>query len=64
MKKYIYVGNGMGVPGLPHEISDDEAAKLGVLGILKDAIENGNYAPAPDDSAGKGKTKKGVSNGQ
>jgi len=43
MKNYLYVGNGMGVPGLPHEVSEDEAAELGVLHILNDAIENGSY---------------------
>lgn len=43
MKNYKYVGNGMGVPGLPHEVSDDAAAELGVLHILNDAIENGSY---------------------
>ena len=43
MKNYKYVGNGMGVPGLPHLVSDDEAAELGVLHILREAIENGSY---------------------
>ena len=43
MKKYTYLGNGMGVPGLPHLVSDDEAAELGVLHILREAIENGSY---------------------
>ena len=47
MKEYKYVGNGMGVPGLPHEVSDDEAAGLGVLHILREAIENGSYVEAP-----------------
>jgi hypothetical protein len=77
MKKYSYVGNGMGVPGLPHEVSDDEAAEMGVLHILNAAIENGNYELTPTPSVlrtsppnaestnlgEKGKTKKGVSNG-
>ena len=40
---YKYVGDGMGVPGLPHEISDDEAAALGVSEILDAAIKNGSY---------------------
>lgn len=43
MAKYRYVGGGAGVPGLPHEVSDVEAAELGVENILKDAIENGSY---------------------
>jgi hypothetical protein len=47
MKKYFYAGNGMGVPGLPHLVSDDEAAELGVLHILREAIENGSYVETP-----------------
>ena len=47
MKEYKYVGNGMGVPGLPHLVSDDEAAELGVLHILREAIENGSYVETP-----------------
>lgn len=76
MKNYKYVGNGMGVPGLPHEVSDDEAAELGVLHILNDAIKNGSYVEAPSvlrtsppnaesTNLGEksGKAKKGVNNG-
>lgn len=71
-KFYKYVGDGMGVAGLPHEVSDDEAAELGVSEILKEAIANGSYAPlspkvtSPQISAGaeyleggKQKIKKG-----
>lgn len=47
MKNYKYVGNGMGVPGLPHLVSDDEAAELGVLHILNEAVENGSYVETP-----------------
>jgi hypothetical protein len=54
MKKYLYVGNGMGVPGLPHEVSDDEAAELGVLHILREAIENGSYVEAPSATPSAG----------
>ncbi len=79
MENYKYVGNGMGVPGLPHEVSEDEAVELGVLHILNDAIKNGSYVEAPSatPSAGQlpanaestnlgeksGKAKKGVNNG-
>lgn len=72
MKEYKYVGNGMGVPGLPHEVSDDEAAELGVLNILREAIENGSYVevtppPAPPQMGERhlerGAKKKGVNNG-
>jgi len=41
--KYKFVGEGMGVPGLPHEISDEEAIEMGVVELLQAAIENGNY---------------------
>lgn len=43
--KYVYVGNDAGVPGLPHEISDEEAARLGISDLLMSAIENGSYRP-------------------
>ena len=40
---YKYVGDGAGVPGLPHEISDEEAEALGVTELLMAALENGSY---------------------
>ncbi len=43
MKIYKYVGDGLGVPGLPHQITEDEAKQLGISEILKDAIAAGNY---------------------
>ncbi len=43
---YKYVGDGAGVPGLPYEITDAEAARTGVKELLSAAILNGNYAPA------------------
>lgn len=43
MKKYIFVGQGEGVPGLPHEVTDEQAKALGVEEILTDALANGNY---------------------
>ena len=72
MKKFEYVGNGMGVPGLPHLVSDDEAAELGVLHILNEAVKNGSYVevtppPAPpqmgERNLGRGAKNKGVNNG-
>lgn len=55
---YKFIGEGDGVPGLPHEVSETEAAQLGVTGLLKDAIGNGVYVEksssgAPKRSAGK-----------
>jgi hypothetical protein len=43
MAQYKYVGDGMGVPGLPHEISDEAADALGVAELLVAAVENGSY---------------------
>lgn len=43
MAEYKYVGDGMGVPGLPHLISDQEAERLGVSALLAEAIKNGSY---------------------
>lgn len=40
---YTYVGDGMGVPGLPHVITEAEAEALGVSALLQEAIANGNY---------------------
>lgn len=57
--KYRYVGDGLGVPGLPHEISDEEAEALGVAPVLNEAVLNGSYVeitiPAPK---GKPEQKK------
>jgi len=43
MKTYKYIGDGAGVPGLPHEITDEAAKALGVTEILDGAIKNGSY---------------------
>ncbi len=49
--KYQYVGDGAGIIGLPHEISDEEAEQLGVGELLRAAIENGSYAPVDSDQS-------------
>lgn len=49
--KYKFVGEGMGIPGLPHEITDEEAERLGVTELLAAAIANGSYAPAEEKPA-------------
>lgn len=57
--RYKFVGDGAGVPGLPHEITDDEAEALGVTELLKAAVENGNYQPADEPKpAARVKAKK------
>ncbi len=53
MNKYEFVGQGEGVAGLPHVVTEAEAKKLGVLEILKEAVKNGNYREV------KSKTKEG-----
>jgi hypothetical protein len=44
---YKYIGDGAGVPGLPHEISDEEAQAQGLSDLLMAAIANGSYVEAP-----------------
>jgi len=41
--KYKFVGNGRGIPGLPHEVSDEDVKVLGMEEVLKAALKNGNY---------------------
>ena len=43
MKKYRFTGQGLGVPGLPHEISEEQAKAEGMQKLLQAAIENGLY---------------------
>lgn len=63
-KIYIYVGNGLGVPGLPHEISESEAKRLGLKEILMAAVKNGNYKPKTEITKAKPvKTASGGDNG-
>lgn len=53
MSKYKYIGDGAGITGLPHEVTEEEAAALGASEILKAAIENGSYVksnPSPNPS--------------
>ena len=42
-KTYIFVGEGLGVPGLPHEIGQDEAERRGLTAQLDEAVEAGVY---------------------
>ena len=43
MAKYKYTGDGAGIPGLPHEITDEQAKKLGVKDTLAAAVVAGSY---------------------
>lgn len=43
-KIYIFdTTRGDGVPGLPHQITEAEAKRLGVEVLLRDAVANGTY---------------------
>ena len=42
-RQFRFVGDGAGVPGLPHVISEDQARSDGVLELLEAAIQAGNY---------------------
>lgn len=66
MRTYVFdETKGAGVPGLPHVITDEEAAALGVSELLKAAIHNGSYveqtptlAPLQMSTNGVAGTKK------
>jgi hypothetical protein len=57
-KHYIFCGEGAGVPGLPHEINDQEADERGLRDLLQAAIEAGNYTEA-DSKASRKSSKDG-----
>ena len=66
MRTFIYVGAGDGVPGLPREITDEQAKADGLTILLNQAIDAGVYVesskantPAAIESESK-KSKKGV----
>lgn len=42
-KSYRFVGDGLGIPGLPHEVTAEEAKVLGVEDILAAAVARGVY---------------------
>lgn len=41
--KYHYIGDGAGVIGLPHEITDEDAERDGLTDLLAAALDNGSY---------------------
>ena len=73
--KYHYVGDGAGVVGLPHEITDEEAKRDGQTALLAAALDNGSYvavetvSPSPSTaerkarSSAQGNERKDVNNG-
>lgn len=40
---WVYCGDGLGIPGLPHRLSRAEAEELKVLDAFDDAISAGVY---------------------
>ena len=58
-KRYRYVGAGLGVPGLPHELSGDEADELGVSDILAEALKAGIYEEVKPKTRPAGKAEEG-----
>lgn len=65
--QYKYIGDGAGIVGLPHVVTDEEAAAAEVIDILHAALENGNYVAvetaAEKPRASKKKTESEVTNG-
>lgn len=45
--EYEYVGDGLGIPGLPHQLSTVDAEALGLLDLLAAAVHNGSYRKRP-----------------
>ena len=43
-RTFKFTGAGEGIPGLAHEVTDDQAKALGLGDVLKSAIANGSYA--------------------
>lgn len=62
MTTYQYVGDGMGLPGLPNVVTDDEAKEAGVLDLLENAVQVGVYVEVKPSKV-EPKGSKGVSNG-
>lgn len=40
---YVYCGDGLGVPGLPHRVTREEAEARGKLADFEAAVERGDY---------------------
>lgn len=46
---FVFVGEGEGVPGLPHRLTMEEAKELKVDDLLEQAIANGIYVLEPEE---------------
>ena len=49
LKVYVYQGDGLGIAGLAHRMTLEEAQQAGVLEALQAAIEAGVYVEGADD---------------
>jgi hypothetical protein len=47
-RKFHYCGDGLGIAGLPHDVTEEEARALGVLDVLQAALKNGSYREVTD----------------
>lgn len=56
MKTYVYKGDGAGIPGLPHRLTEEEAANLPaeLAKQFRAALDAGVYA---EESAGRVETE-------
>jgi hypothetical protein len=57
--QYKYIGDGAGIAGLPHVVTDEEAAAAGVTGILTAALKNGSYVSVETDDLTPGPFPEG-----
>jgi len=58
-KRYRYVGAGLGVPGLPHELTEEEAKAAGLEHLLADALKAGTYEEVKPKTRATGKAEEG-----
>ena len=63
MKSFKFVGGGLGVPGLPHEVTDEQAKQDGLEVLLAEAVKNGLYVEVKAAAPEKRPATKEVSNG-
>lgn len=49
--RYRYVGDGLGVPGLPHEIESKSGLPEHLKAVLESALEIGTYERVSSGSA-------------
>ena len=60
MTRYRFTGNGAGIPGLPHEISEAELNDLNLdeMAEFNEALTMGLYVEITDDKPVRKKSKK------